>query len=433
MLTKIAGALLAFLILLTSMPASAIDDRKVSVIFRYDDYSAQDPDGLDEKVLQAFRRRQIPVTVGVIPCLVDGDMHDIASHPCTELTSARAAPLRKGLADGWVDVGLHGWRHQRHDELAAASEFAGVSYEVQSNRIKQGRKLLEGLLGRPVDLFIPPWNTYDRTTLKVLSDQGFQLVSGSRTGESDPNLPLRYVPMTLKGLANIRTAVNALGQSPDEQPIMVVMFHLYDFKERRKLTGEVTLANFEETLDWLQARKDVELLTISQLAERDVELGSTRLARARVDQLSGRLLPDLLRSDAASYSYPEHASFLLGPLTALAYYVLQLALIGALAFACATRLLRVIRPLTRRVIPICLASFGWFGLLMHKDSSMGFRTQLMAPAALGLSVGLAFALWHHHRRRASWRPVAATDRLAADWASNSRRMGFDGTRPGDLT
>ncbi|MEJ6002457.1 DUF2334 domain-containing protein [Paucibacter soli] len=432
MLTKIAGALLALLTLLSCMPASAIDDRKVSVIFRYDDYSAQDPDGLDEKVLQAFRRRHIPVTIGVIPCLVDGDMHDIAERPCTELSAARAAPLRKGQADGLVDVGLHGWRHQRHDEHAAASEFAGMPYEEQSKRIMQGRRLLEGLMGRPIDLFIPPWNSYDRTTLKVLADQGFQLISGSRLGESDPSLPLKYVPMTVKGLANVKTAVQALSQSAEEQAIMVVMFHLYDFKERRRRTGELTLAEFEAMLDWLQARKDVELLTISQLADRDIELGSTRLARARVDQLAGRLLPDQLRPDAAPYSYPERASFVIGPVAALGYYVLQLAVISMLAFACTNRLQRVFRLGIRHMVPICLASFGLFALLMHKDSSMGFRTELMAPAALGLSTGLMFALWRQHRQRASVQAMPLTERLPTGWTSKRHQMGFDGTRPGDL-
>jgi peptidoglycan/xylan/chitin deacetylase (PgdA/CDA1 family) len=41
---------------------------------------------------------------------------------------------------------------------------------IQLDRLIEGKRYLEGILGAPVTTFMPPWNRYDRNTLKALSD-----------------------------------------------------------------------------------------------------------------------------------------------------------------------------------------------------------------------------------------------------------------------
>lgn len=82
-----------------------------------------------------------------------------------------------------VRLNQHGYRHEQTiDGQHRWSEFAGgLSYDDQYASIREGKALLEKLLGSCVDfrVFTPPAHKYDDTTLDVLEELGFDVLSAA--------------------------------------------------------------------------------------------------------------------------------------------------------------------------------------------------------------------------------------------------------------
>jgi predicted deacetylase len=101
--------------------------------------------------------------------------------------SAFATRLR-GWADRGIEMFLHGYFHRddaRHvggtDRLRARfmtaneGEFMALSREEAGERIADGRKLVEDVIGRPVAGFIAPAWLYGEGALKAIADAGMPL------------------------------------------------------------------------------------------------------------------------------------------------------------------------------------------------------------------------------------------------------------------
>jgi len=75
---------------------------------------------------------------------------------------------------------MHGYHHQawRTDKF---SEFMGLSYSDQYDKLSAGKALLNSL-GLSVSLFTPPWDTYDETTVRALQKLNFRMLSAARGG-----------------------------------------------------------------------------------------------------------------------------------------------------------------------------------------------------------------------------------------------------------
>lgn len=98
-------------------------------------------------------------------------------------------PPREGFWDdikalqqqGWV-VAMHGVNHVYDSKqggmfpLNDFSEFAGHPLEVQREKIRKGKEILEEK-GIQTDFFMTPAHTYDANTLKALKENGFRKVT----------------------------------------------------------------------------------------------------------------------------------------------------------------------------------------------------------------------------------------------------------------
>ncbi|MBR3423503.1 MAG: DUF2334 domain-containing protein, partial [Clostridia bacterium] len=60
------------------------------------------------------------------------------------------------------------------------SEFAGLEYDVQFDKLNHGKEILEQN-GLPTDVFFAPGHSYDRNTLRALSALGFRFVSDGKS------------------------------------------------------------------------------------------------------------------------------------------------------------------------------------------------------------------------------------------------------------
>jgi peptidoglycan/xylan/chitin deacetylase (PgdA/CDA1 family) len=254
----------------------------ISLIFRFDDYSAKSDTALEEKVLAAFARRGVPLTVSVIPEVASGSAFDPSPQEGLALGEDKALLLRHGMDTGGVEVALHGYSHQTVRRKIGSrflepfgryhSEFIGVDEATQEKKIRAGRDLLERQLGIRAAVFVPPWNGYDLTTLRVLARCGFTAISAARRGPVDLASPLRFLPST-SDLWELKDAVGVARESREDSPIVVVLFHHYDFLESDPKAGHLGLPDLERLLDWVVLQKDLRLLTLGGAARALPDLG----------------------------------------------------------------------------------------------------------------------------------------------------------------
>lgn len=95
--------------------------------------------------------------------------------------------LRELKEQGMADIAQHGYRHKLHQTALGKylgitgaskpmSEFAGLPYEVQYERIAAGQRILDNE-GLRTDIWMAPCHTFDPVTLKVLRDLGFRRIT----------------------------------------------------------------------------------------------------------------------------------------------------------------------------------------------------------------------------------------------------------------
>ena len=89
--------------------------------------------------------------------------------------------LRIGVAAGRYEPMLHGYHH---DERNGQWEFAGGNHLAQ--KVTEGRRYLEDVLGAPVRVFVPPHNAIGRKGLQAIAREGLHLggIAGVRAGWS---------------------------------------------------------------------------------------------------------------------------------------------------------------------------------------------------------------------------------------------------------
>ena len=92
---------------------------------------------------------------------------------------------------GWV-IAMHGCTHIYNSKsggmfpLNDFAEFAGNSLEVQREKIRRGKSLLEEK-GIVTDFFMAPAHTYDENTLLALKENGFTKITDGFGKKSYPS------------------------------------------------------------------------------------------------------------------------------------------------------------------------------------------------------------------------------------------------------
>lgn len=240
----------------------SIGEKHINVVFRYDDYSAVSSKDIELRIIDAFRKNEASLTFSVIPFVCAGDIHDPSPQNIIPITSREGAILKTGFEDRVLDIALHGYSHQTID-AERNTEFSGLDYTSQIDRLAKGKKLLEGILDNPVTVFVPPWNQYDLNTLRALEELGFSTLSAGKNDMARKDSKLNFVPFSC-GLPELRNAVEGARISADKESVIVVLFHEYDFRERNDKRGKITFQEFYDLLNWIKSQRDVRLLSVSQ-------------------------------------------------------------------------------------------------------------------------------------------------------------------------
>ncbi|MCX7419812.1 MAG: DUF2334 domain-containing protein [Planctomycetia bacterium] len=191
---------------------------------------------------QAFDKFGIKPLLGVIP-----DNHDVDLKKFPECTGDFWAEMRSLQERGW-EMAQHGFRHVYVTcncglmGVNNLSEFAGLPYDEQRDKLARGQALLSEH-GLRSETFMAPSHSFDVVTLRALKDLGFTTVT-------DGFAPFPYVAEGLVFLPQWLA-------SPRFLPIGVQTFclHINNMTERAIETVERFVAeHHREFLTFPEAR-----------------------------------------------------------------------------------------------------------------------------------------------------------------------------------
>lgn len=261
--------------------ANGKDTKKpITVILRYDDYSGVSNTDAETRILDTFRLYHVSGTFAVIPFVYDPKTEQQPGEgTATLLSKPKIAILRNAVRDGVLEIALHGVHHKTvRAKKLGLTEFAGVSEKDQYAKLSKAKLELESLTGSRVYTFVPPWNSYDLSTVQALEKLGFNCLSASVSfGPSEDN-KLRFVPATME-LYNIKKTVEIARQLHDKDAVIVALFHSYDFKEANAKKGRFTYSQFAHTIKWLTEQKDISIKTVGEAAfDKTSDFGAKRFA-----------------------------------------------------------------------------------------------------------------------------------------------------------
>ncbi len=371
------------LLVLALAATGPVQAAEVTVVFRYDDYSARSNTDLEVRLIDAFGRRGIPLVIGAIPCFRATGPDDGQTLP-----SDKADILREAARAGIVDVGVHGYSHLK---TGWWTELAGLPYEEQLFRLRRGRELLHEAVGIEAETFIPPYNAYDHLTLRAMEQLGYTCLCAGKLGRLDDG-SLRFLPSTC-GLADARRSIESATRAGDSR-IVVILFHGFDLVPSAPESPDfLGWTAFEELLDWVVRRQDVAVRSIRELLDSDVDLSIHRFAANRRLSSMPRLVPSFLvhlfGTETGAYLSTDEARRLRTAKTGLylataTFYAVLLALGAALTTALRRRFGRPLVLLRRAGIALLVAATAYACQNLTIGVHGAIATSVIGGACLGL-------------------------------------------------
>lgn len=362
-------------------------EKQIYVVFRFDDFSALSSADIELRIIDAFRKARASLPIGVIPFDHTFDHTVPGANPSSQdvvpLTPMKAAALKAAVKDGTVDIAMHGYTHQAIN-AAHTAEFSGLGYGMQLERLAKGKEFLEAMTGIPVKTFIPPWNRYDLNTMRALEELGFSTISASLPGPATLKSSLIFLPATC-GIQHLQGAVRAARSSSAAQPLIVVLFHEYDFREVDEKLGIITYPEFADLLEWLHSGGDVRMLSISEATKVIPNLGAKRFLRNNAIRAVLDLLPSSMRQRQKNL----YADSAMGLWVFIGVFYLGIAsLIGLIIFLLGYVIFPKSPGLTR-IGPYGIAAMSVVILIYaFHDLSINMKGMTASAGAVGSTMGI---------------------------------------------
>ncbi len=397
-LTRLRLALIVMVLLASCFSAGgdtlAGVGKQTIVFLRFDDVSGRSSTALEQKLIDEFRNHHFSCTFAVIPFVCDRDYTDTARQGLIAFPSWKAGILGEAVRTGTIEVALHGYSHQsiRKRKEGEVTEFSGIGYEKQELKLMKGKGFLETILQTKITTFVPPFNSYDLNTVRAMERLGFRCISASRDGAADGSSSLQYLPITCD-LQTVREAVASAASLTDVQPVIGVMFHEYDFKEIDKTRGRISFPEFQRLMDWLAARKDVQVMSVNKAAGLINDLSPIRYIGNRSYCSSFTLIPGFVGGPTNVYLKSDTAlKKTIGIWTQVLIFLLALLSVSGFLFFW---LGKTFFPASRFLVPAMVLSGGAFLFLAALNclhlKEPGYREGIIMTEFLGCFAGLGIS------------------------------------------
>lgn len=230
----------------------------IHVAFRFDDPSENSDHELEKDIIELCCKYNVSVNFAVIPFKKIND-HIIP------FSALKAAHLIDAYKSGYIEISQHGYRHiNNQGDQSIPSEFAGASLSQQENWIKSGKEVIDDLFGKDARGFVPPFNSYDETTLQVIKQLDFSFLSA---GWDLPNIstsPYPIIPRT-NHLFDVSETIEKAKKYTQLNPIIVVVFHHYDFNESSNTVNRLSV--LENIFKQLLFDDDLSVTSLNKIAK----------------------------------------------------------------------------------------------------------------------------------------------------------------------
>jgi len=147
-------------------------------LFRIDDICDRMPNVENTfKLIEILNGFGIKPLLGIVPNVEDNKIIDKNSN-------FKLEDLKGLIEENKVEIALHGYNHKYITKnggllnLNNYSEFAGLPYEEQKEKIEKGINLIKERLDIDVKYFFAPAHSYDINTLKVLKEYDLVNIDG---------------------------------------------------------------------------------------------------------------------------------------------------------------------------------------------------------------------------------------------------------------
>lgn len=363
-------------------------NKKITVVFRFDDPSGLSSLETESKVIKVFKEYNASLTFGVIPFKCAGSTRNTSPQELIPLGQKRGDILRQAVDKGIIDIALHGYSHQMR-EAKIWTEFAGLDFKEQKERLVKGKQYLEELLDISINTFIPPYNTYDLNTLKALELSNFTILSAGIHGDVSKDSSLYFIPMTVR-LHQVKKAVEKARESLDKEPLIVVMFHEYDFLDvgiegiDKKI---ITFKDLENLLGWLDDQSDVQIKTIQQVSEQIKDVTRERYENVKHYVSFNSIIPGFIRQ--VNSAYPESVSLLKTVFKSLIVYIIILLISLYISYKIACNIV-LKNTKTKKTVLFIMSIIIVMVPLNHLISNNQLNARILAAYIfiIGLIIGL---------------------------------------------
>lgn len=208
-------------------------------LLRFDDICPTMKWEIWNRVEALMYKYDIKPIIGVIPANEDTTL---------KIESAREDywdKLREWQSHGWI-IALHGYQHKYENKnhgiikVNEYSEFAGVPYNEQRERLLKGLSVLKSH-GLNCNVWIAPAHSFDRNTIKCLKEVGVEYVSDGYSSDIFCRFGLKWIPCQLYRFEHKPQGVWTVCKHPS-------MWSLEDYQSFEKEIDEwnETISRFEE-------------------------------------------------------------------------------------------------------------------------------------------------------------------------------------------
>lgn len=171
---------------------------KRKILLRFDDICPTMNWEQWEKAKQMMDKAGVTALLGVVPDCTDPDLKIDTPRP--DFWEYIRELQNQGYA-----IAMHGYHHQfeiKADGLVTKnkiSEFAGLSYEKQLEKMQKGMAILKSH-GIVTDVFFAPAHSYDDNTLRALDACGFKYVSDGLSSKPYMKQGIKLLPCRSGGV-----------------------------------------------------------------------------------------------------------------------------------------------------------------------------------------------------------------------------------------
>ena len=181
---------------------------KKILVFRLDDVCPMMDAEKFERVINIFEEYNVKPLLGIVPDNKDTNLNK-------DEENAYFWSKMRELVERNYDIAMHGYQHIYDNNKMGivntrkASEFAGHSYEVQVEKIRKGKEMLQEKIGE-VDIFFAPGHSYDKCTIDALHENGFKWMSDGRSHWGYQNRKIKFIPCRAYGLSVKNNRINTI-------------------------------------------------------------------------------------------------------------------------------------------------------------------------------------------------------------------------------